>query len=150
MLLKRIASNSLDKTFLVFGLSQLQNSRVKRILQTACIVCALMLRSVSFVTAFKVTQWSFFEWSGTPVPTTKGLTWLWTKRKRRQKKLEKKDGLRNELLYSFELMYTVSIEYLEILYVYIYYIHIHIMFLILQLLSVLKKRTCENFVLHLA
>lgn len=64
-------------------------------------------------------------------------------------KLEKKDGLRNELLYSFELMYTVSIEYLEILYIYILYSYTHHVLDLTTSVGI-KKRTCENFVLHLA
>ncbi len=71
-------------------LPQLQNSQVKEFCRP-CVQLAhkcyvqfhlwLPLKSHSGVSS-SVRGWYFVICSGTPVPTTKGLTWLWTKRRR--------------------------------------------------------------------
>lgn len=49
----------------------------------------------------------------------------------------------------FDLMYTVSIEYLEILYIYILYSYTHHVLDLTTSVGI-KKCSCENFVLYLA
>ena len=104
MLLKRIASNSLDKTFLVFGLSNFADRMYS--LRSHTVELPRMIRYTC----------AYYERPDMTLDEAQEAPF----------KLEKTDGLRNELLYSFELMYTVSIDVYRISrYIYTYIIFIY-------------------------